>query len=86
MPQREWLVIMGIGALFLLIGLGAIIWGRREEKSYFDSLATRTTDVREFLDHWPPRPQFGALKIGGLIAIAIGVVMIVAGAAFRFWG
>ncbi len=86
MPQREWWLLMRSGGLFLLLGLGAIIWGRKEEKSYFDALSTRTTDAREFLDHWPPRPQFGALKIGGLITIAIGVVMIVAGVAFWLWG
>lgn len=86
MPQREWLVLMGIGGLFLLIGLGAIIWGRMEEKSYFDALSTRTNDFREFLDHWPPRPQFGALKIGGWITIAIGVAMLGVGGVFWVWG
>ncbi len=85
MSQYDWFVIMGMGGLFILLGLGAIIWGRSEEKSYYDSLSTRP-DTREFLEHWPPRPQFGALKIGGWIAIAIGVVMIVMGGAFWLWG
>lgn len=84
MPQHSWLVLIGMGSLFILLGLGAIIWGKKEEKDYYDSLSSRP-DTREFLDHWPPRPQFGALTIGGWIAIAIGVLMLVMGGAFRLW-
>ncbi len=85
MPLHDWFILMGMGGLFILLGLAAIIWGRSEEKSYYNSLSTRT-DKREFLEHWPRRPQFGALKIGGRIAIAIGVLMIVIGGAFLLWG
>ncbi len=85
MPQQDCFVLIGMGALFILLGLAAIIWGRSEEKSYYDSLSSRA-DAREFLEHWPQRPQFGALKIGGWIAIAIGVLMAVLGGAFLLWG
>lgn len=85
MPQNNWLVLMGMGGLFILLGLAAIIWDRSEEKSYYDSLSTRP-DKREFLEHWPQRPQFGALKIGGRIAIALGLLMIIMGGAFLLWG
>lgn len=85
MPQYDWLVLIGMGGMFFLLGLAAIIWGKREEKGYYDSISTRP-DKREFLEHWPPRPQFGALKIGGLIAIAIGVLMIVIGGGLWLWG
>ena len=85
MPQPDCFILMGMGGLFILLGLAAIIWGRSEEKSYYDSLTTRT-DTREFLEHWPPRPQFGALKIGGWIAITIGLLMIVMSSAFWLWG
>jgi len=85
MPQHDYFVLIGMGALFILLGLAAIIWGRSEEKSYYDSLSSRT-DAREFLEHWPQRPQFGALKIGGWIAGAIGVLMAVLGGAFLLWG
>ena len=85
MPQHDWFVLMGMGGLFILLGLGAIIWGRSEEKSYYDSLSTRT-DTREYLEHWPQRPQFGALKIGGRIAIAVGVLMLVMGGVLLLQG
>lgn len=85
MPRNACFVLMGMGGLFILLGLGAIIWGRREEKSYYDSLSTRP-DAREFVEHLPQHPQFGALQIGGWIAIAIGAVMIITGGAFWLWG
>lgn len=78
-------ILMGIGGLFLLLGLAGIIWGKIEEKSYYDSLSTRI-DVREYLEHWPLRPEPGALKTGGWIAIAIGLVMLAFGGGFWLWG
>jgi len=85
MPEQASFVLIGMGGFFLLLGLGAILWGRSEEGSYYDSLSTRT-DAREFLEHWPQRPQFGALKIGGWIAIAVGGLMIIIGGAFLLLG
>lgn len=79
MPQGDYFILMGAGGLLILLGIAAIIWGWREEKGYFDTIATRTDDMREFMEHWPPRHQPGALKIGGWIAIAAGLLMLVAG-------
>jgi len=76
---------MGRGGIFILLGLAAIFWGKGEEKSYYDSVATRP-DVREYLEHLPQRPEPGALKIGGWIAIAIGLLMVAMGGAFWLWG
>ena len=85
MPQRDWLILMGMGGLFILLGLVAIIWGKSEEEDYYDSLSTRT-DVREFLERSPQRPRLGALGIGGWISIMVGLVMVVMGGAFWLWG
>ena len=79
MPQSDYFILMGLGGFFIVLGLAAIIWGKREEKGYFDSIATRTEDLREFMEHWPHRPQPGAIKVGGWIAIAVGVIVLVAG-------
>ena len=84
MPHQDWFILMVMGGLFILLGLGAIFWGRAEEKSYYDSLSTRS-DVREYLEHQPQRPEPGALKIGGWIAITLGLCMLALGAAFLFW-
>jgi len=78
-------ILMGVGGLFIILGLATVLWGEREEKSYYNSISTRPGDTREFLEHWPQRSQPSALKIGGWIAIAIGVVMLAVGVAFWVW-
>ena len=85
MPNGDWSILIGMGGLFILLGLAAFIWGKREEKSYYNSIANRH-DAREFLEHKPDRPEPGALKIGGWIAMAIGLLMVVMGGAFLLWG
>jgi len=81
MPHGDCFILMGVGVGFVILGLVGILWGRHEEKSYFESLTDRP-DLREFMAHWPERPQPGALKVGGWIAIAIGVLMLVVGVIF----
>ncbi len=83
MPQHLILIVMG--GLFVILGLVALFWGRGEEKRYYDSLSTRT-DVREYLEHQPSHPEPGALKIGGWIAIAVGLLILAMGGGFWFWG
>ena len=85
MPERDFFILMGMGGLFVILGIASIFWGKSEEKSYYDALSTRP-DAREFLEHEPERPEPGALKIGGWIAIAIGLLMLVMGGAFWLWG
>ncbi len=80
MPRNEWLVLMWMGGLFILLGVAAFIWGRNEEKNYYNALSTHF-DVREFLSHWPPRLEPKALRIGGAIAIVLGLTMLIAGGA-----
>jgi len=84
MPHQDWFILMLMGGLFVLLGLGAIFWGRAEERRYFDSISRRA-DVREYLEHWPQRPEPGALKIGGWIAITLGLFMLALGVAFLLW-
>lgn len=85
MLQTDWFLLMVGGGLFLLLGLLAIMRGRGEEKSYYNAISTRP-DMREYLEHEPERPESGALKIGGWIAIAIGLAMLAMGGVFWFWG
>ena len=81
MPQGDWFIMMGVGGGFIILGLFGIFWGRHEEKSYFEALTNRP-DLREFMSHWPERPQPGALRTGGWIAVILGVLMLVVGIIF----
>ena len=83
MLYGDCFILMVVGGVFFILGLVAILWGKHEEKDYFDAIATRTGDLREFVEHWPQRPQPGALKIGGWIAVTIGVIMLITG--FVLW-
>ena len=85
MPQGSYLILMGMGGLFVLLGVIAVRGGKREEKDYYDSLSSRL-DMREFLEHSPERPEPGALRIGGWLAIGIGLLMIAIGGGFWYWG
>lgn len=85
MRDGNLIALMGIGGFFILLGLAAIIWDRKEEKGYYDSISSRP-DTREFLEKWPPRAQFGALKIGGWISITIGTLMLIIGGVFWLLG
>ncbi len=76
----EWLVPCIAGAAVFLLGIGAVIWGKREERNYYNGLITTRTDLREFVSRWPPRPEPGALKIGGRIAIVVGIALAAVGA------
>jgi protein-S-isoprenylcysteine O-methyltransferase Ste14 len=72
-----WIVI-GLGALFLVLGILAFIWGCREMDNYYMVISQRR-DVREFIERSPLRPEPEALKIGGVIAVVVGVVLVVLG-------
>ena len=84
MPRSDWWVYVLLGGVFILLGIAGMVWSRREEERYDRALARRP-DVREYLDHWPPRVEPGARRIGGWVAIAVGVVLIGLGTAIVLW-
>lgn len=78
MASQGWLIPVVVGGVFIALGLLGLAWGRHEERRYYDAL-TAKADLREFFTRWPFRPEPGALKAGGWIAIAVGVVVAVVG-------
>jgi hypothetical protein len=85
MHGSDFVIVMIIGGVFILLGIIGIIWGRKEASSYYGSVSERT-DVREFLDHSPGRPEPGALRTGGKILILLGIVVMLFALGFRIWG
>ena len=84
MAEGDFWILVWVGIGFIILGLLGLFWGRHEENEYFDHIANRNQDMREYLEHWPPRPQPGALKVGGWIAGVIGLLILLAALAFRF--
>ena len=84
MQLQDFFMLMGVGGLFIILGIGSVIWGVVEEKHYYNALAEKPGDIREFLDRSPHHPQPAALRIGGWIAIAVGVVLLAVGFALWF--
>jgi hypothetical protein len=83
MDQGDWYILAIVGGIFILLGVIGILWGIREEKRLFEALAAKP-DLREFSLHHVESPQPGALKAGGWIAIAVGVVVLIVGIVI--WG
>jgi uncharacterized membrane protein len=84
MPLSDHFIMLGVGGIFVILGIILILLGRGEAKGYYNSLAARH-DVREYLEHWPQRPRVGAVKIGGWIFLAVGLVLAAVGGAWWFW-
>jgi multisubunit Na+/H+ antiporter MnhB subunit len=78
MDQDNWYILAITGGIFLILGIIGILLGIREEKKLFEALAAKP-DLREFSLRHVESPQPGALKIGGWIAIAVGVIVLAAG-------
>jgi uncharacterized membrane protein YphA (DoxX/SURF4 family) len=79
--EYDWLIAVVMGAVFILLGLASVFWGRSEEKSYYETISSRA-DVREYVERSPERPEPGGLKAGGWIAIAVGLLLLVFGVLF----
>jgi len=76
MANIEIYIVMGMGILFVFLGLLAMLWASREEKGYYNALSRRR-DLREFLTRLPARVEPAALWTGGRILIMVGLVLIV---------
>ncbi len=79
----DWYIFLIVGGVLFLLGIGAVIWGRLEEKRIFEALSQKP-DLREFSLEHLETPQPGALKIGGWIALGIGVLVALAGIIVKY--
>lgn len=81
----DWLILVAIGGGFAILGIVGIIWGVVEEKRIFEDLAHRP-DLRAFTMSHIEGPQPVALRIGGWIALILGVIGLVSGAILWYIG
>jgi len=82
MSQTDFIIVMVLGGVFILLGIGALLWGKKEEKGYYNAISSHI-DVREYMQHTPERPEPGGLKIGGIISIIIGLFILILGTSFH---
>ena len=80
MSNATWSFILG--GFFILLGVGLLLWGRKEARDLEEGLASRY-DLREFVEHTPERPEPGALATGGVIGLVLGVALVIAGFFLR---
>ena len=85
LPYPHLVTLIVLGGTFLVVGLGIFLGARRGERRYYDSLASRS-DMREFLDRSEDRPGYRSLRLGGLISIIIGAVVLGIAGGIRLWG
>jgi hypothetical protein len=84
-PYPDNFILLVMGIVFTAVGAGIGGWSRWAEKRYYDILTART-DMREFLESTPERSGYGALRLGGLISIIVGAVLLGIAAFLRFGG
>lgn len=82
MLHRDLYIMLIIGGVFIVLGILGFIWSKLEESSWYSAVSTRI-DVREFIDR---SHEHNALRTGGTICIAIGIVLLLVTAGFFIWG
>ena len=76
MTFATWQAILGMGLFFVLLGIVSVLWSRREQTQYYDSISTGR-DVKEFITREPHRLWLSAWLIGGILCLVIATVLIV---------
>jgi len=71
--------ILGLGGFFVLLGIIFILWNRREQKRYYNSILLTKKDIKESLTHEPERPWLSAWQIGGMISLIVGGMLLIGG-------
>ena len=79
MPLATCQAMLGMGVLFILLGVAFILWDKKEKKAYYNSILLTQKDVKEYMTHEPERPWLNAWRIGGRISLLIGIMLAIAG-------
>jgi glycerol-3-phosphate acyltransferase PlsY len=81
MSHQELVVTAIIGGAFVVLGFLGFLWSHREEGAWYTSISKKI-DVREFLDRNPGRTEPNALRTGGKICMAVGIVVLLIALGF----
>ena len=79
MSLASYEAVLGMGGLFVLLGIVFVLWNRRERKGYYNSILLTRRDVKESLIGEPDRPWLHAWQIGGRVSLIVGIVLLIIG-------
>lgn len=83
-----WLAMLVVGVIFLLVGVGGMLWGRREANQDYNILISHAdahTDIKKLVgNRWRVNSGAGALMMGGIVSIILGLFLL-ALVAFHFY-
>jgi len=71
--------ILGMGGFFILLGIIFILWNKREQRRYYNSILLTQRDIKESITHEPERLWLNAWQIGGRISLIIGAMLLIGG-------
>jgi len=78
-----WQAILGLGTFFVVLGIVSVLWSRREQTRFYDSISTKR-DLKEFITREADRSWLSAWLIGGRISLVVGIVLLVVSMVVRY--
>ena len=79
MLEGSYRVILVLGGFFVLLGIGFVLWNRREKSKYYNSILLTQRDIKETITHEHERFWLQAWKIGGWTSLVVGIVLLIIG-------
>jgi hypothetical protein len=79
----DWIILVGMGSFFIVVGLVLVLTGRSGEGNYIESLARRP-DLRKYVQH-QSLTLYEAWKLGGWVTLIVGIVMAAVGGVLWYW-
>jgi 3-deoxy-D-manno-octulosonic-acid transferase len=80
MSLATYQIILVMGGCFLLLGIIFMLWNKREKNKYYNSILLTRRDIKETITHEHERFWLHAWRIGGRIALIVGIILLIIGA------
>ena len=83
MISSDSFIALAMGGGFVVVGIVLFVWGKIGERKYYDPSVGM--DVTGYLEH-DIEPWFESLKVGGAIASAVGLFLLITGGVLLLLG
>jgi hypothetical protein len=78
MSGASYLILLGMGGFFALLGIIFILGNRREKRKYYNGVL-REKDIKEVITHEHERFWLQAWTAGGRVSLTLGIALLIAG-------